>query len=73
MGVNGKPHDNDGFGAVTQLESAYKGFASRDSKFAIRSRRVCSPNLFDQLPQILKHFVFFFRARSPELAGYLPR
>jgi len=35
--------------------------------------RVCSPNLFEQLPQILKHGVFLVRARSPELAGYLPR
>jgi hypothetical protein len=50
-----------------------QGFASRGSKFAIRSRRVCSPNPFEQLPQILKHFVFLVRARSPELAGYLPR
>jgi hypothetical protein len=50
-----------------------KGFASRGSKFAIRSRRVCSPNLFEQLPQILKHGVFSVRARSPELTGYLPR
>jgi len=73
MGVRGKPDDDDGFTALAQLESAYKGFASRGSKFAIRSRRVCSPNLFEQLPQILKHGVFFFRARSPELAGYLPR
>jgi hypothetical protein len=40
-----------------------KGFASRGSKFAIRSR-ICSTNLFEQLPQILKHFFFFRAARS---------
>ena len=73
MGSAVQPDDNDGFAALAQLESAYKGFASRGSKFAIRSRRVCSPNVFEQLPPILKHGVFFFRARSPELAGYLPR
>jgi hypothetical protein len=44
-----------------------KGFASRGSKFAIRSRRACSPNLFEQLLQILKHFVFFVRAREARL------
>jgi hypothetical protein len=35
-GVSGKPDDDGGFAALAQLESAYKGFASRGSKFAIR-------------------------------------
>ena len=30
-------------------------------------------NLFEQLPQIVKHGVFLVSARSSELAGYLPR
>jgi len=35
--TSGKPDDDDGFAALAQLESAQKGFASRGSKFAIRS------------------------------------